>query len=104
MEPTTSISPDWRRLGVNPTQGPTSFDDRNRSGASIADFTVSATWGPTPGIVIMSRHTASCFARSRRRRSRPASSARSASRARSIASAIVSSISLPDASSRTRAA
>ena len=104
MEPTTSISPDWRRAGVSPPHGPASFDDPNRSGASIAELTVSATTGPTPGIVIMIRQAASCFARSRRRRSRPASSARSASRARSIASAIISSMAFPSASSHTRAA
>ena len=47
MVPAISRSSDWLRPGVGPTQGPTSFNPRNRSGSSIADLNVRATTGPT---------------------------------------------------------
>ena len=99
-----SISPDCVRLGVSPTQGPISFDFAKRVGSSIADLTVKATIGPTPGIVIIRRQTSSCSASPTTFSSSLASSVLNCSRARRSANAEADKMSLSATSSLTRAA
>src|SRR6187200_2843083 len=59
MLPLKSLSPDWYFLGTSPNSAPTDFDLTIRPGLSIADLNVTATSGPTPGILISRRQISS---------------------------------------------
>src|SRR5207253_3768811 len=52
MPPIRSISPDCCRRGVRPKAAPTDFELVKREGTSTVARKVSATTGPTPGVVI----------------------------------------------------
>jgi hypothetical protein len=57
MPPIRSISPDCCRRGARPKAAPTAFEFLKREGTSTVARKVSATTGPTPGVVISLRQT-----------------------------------------------
>src|SRR5271157_3878307 len=80
MAPGRSLSPDWCRDGVSPNTAPTALEFLKRAGTSMVTRKVSATTGPTPGIVIRRRHTASSRTTASKRRCRISSCSRSTGR------------------------